>query len=96
MAEKNTVPDTVDALLDGAILSAISNYQLERNDGRLYIVVHEILSSPLRGKFLAVPTITDRDGDAAFIGEGATSDDALRECLRKLHGVSFSRIFPHQ
>ncbi len=93
MAAKGAALENFDVLLDGALLSEISNYQVERTDGRLYIVVHQVLSSPLRGKFVAAPTITHRDGKEEFIGQGDTRDEALRECLRKIKDVSFGKIF---
>ena len=66
----------------------VSLYQLLREDGRVFIFVHEILAGAGEGSFMAHPThLVGRHKDDEYVGTGKSRDEALRDCLARIKGV---------
>jgi len=73
------------------ILSHIYRYELDREEGRIFIDVHEILF-PQKNKFIATPTLLHSSRDSKYIGTGNSIEEALRDCLKKIKGIPFDKI----
>jgi hypothetical protein len=68
----------------GDCFTQVSLYQLLREDGRVFIFVHKILTGAGRGSFMAHPThLVGRHKDE-YVGTGKSRDEALRDCLAKI------------
>jgi hypothetical protein len=74
-------------------LARVTYYAISREGDHFDIRVHEVLTGPNKGRFLAVPYLVVF-GDQAFFGEGQTGEEALEECLSKIKGVAIEDIFP--
>ncbi len=99
--------NTLTELPEGEILRSVSQYLLTRPVKDSYpegenqpvveqieIRVHKYLNGERKGQFRAEPYLGFTYGAAAFIGEGATEEQALTETLRRMKSVPFNRIFP--
>jgi hypothetical protein len=89
----NDAMDDLDALLGDASLTHVTQYSFTRGNETFFIHVHEILTGPKKGRYVAFPHLL-RYGSGQFHGEGATGDIALRDCLSKLKDAHFDDIFP--
>lgn len=89
--------DDINTLLDqDDILSCVHQYELLRGNDRCFIHVYEVLSSTKKSKFIACPSLIIKECSDAFIGNGDTKEEALKECLSKIKGVSIESIFPDE
>ena len=81
--------DTLEQLINtGDCFTQVSLYQLLREDGRVFIFVHKILAGAGKGSFMAHPThLLGRHKDE-YVGTGKSRDEALKNCLAKVKGVS--------
>lgn len=80
--------DDLEQLLDeGDIFSRISPYELERNDGRVFIFVQEVLAGERKGLFVAYPAFIIRETKDEYIATGTSHEEALRKCLSQIKGV---------
>jgi hypothetical protein len=71
----------------GDCFTQVSLYQLLREDGRVFIFVHKILTGAGMGSFMAHPThLVGRHKDE-YVGTGKSRDEALRDCLARIKGV---------
>lgn len=87
--------DELDEFLNNdELLFWISSYELHRPDGKLFIHVCELMTGPKKGMHIAYPTILARSGDRKFLGSGESSEEALKECLKRIKGVPISEIIP--
>ena len=68
--------------------SQVSLYQLLRDDGRVFIFVHKILAGAGKGSFMAHPTHLLGLHKDEYVGTGKSRDEALRDCLTRIKGVS--------
>ena len=84
--------DFMDLIGEGG-LARVTYYAISRESDHFDIRVHEVLTGPNRGRFLAVPYLVVF-GDQAFYGEGQSGEEALEECLTKIKGVAIEDIFP--
>jgi hypothetical protein len=72
----------------GDCFTQVSLYQLLREDGRLFIFVHKIIAGAAKGSFMAHPThLVGRHKDE-YVGTGKSRDEALRDCLTRIKGVT--------
>jgi len=81
--------DTLEQLINtGDCFTQVSLYQLLREDGRVFIFVHKIIAGAGKGSFMAHPThLLGRHKDE-YVGTGKSRDEALKNCLAKVKGVS--------
>ena len=81
--------NTFDQLINtGDCFTQVSLYQLLREDGRVFIFVHEILAGVGKGSFMAHPTHLACPHKAEYVGTGESRDEALSDCLARIKGVS--------
>jgi hypothetical protein len=78
-------------------LSQVTEFQLDRpgktKDGeRISISVHEILTGDHRGRFYAIPNLVVRESKEEYIGLGDSLEEALKNCLKKIKGISIEDI----
>jgi hypothetical protein len=75
------------------VLSRVHQFELEREEGKIFINVREPLGGSDKGTFIAVPTLITRDcTNTAYVGLGDTIEEALEDCLKRIKGVSFRQI----
>ena len=81
--------DTLEQLINtGDCFTQVSLYQLLREDGRVFIFVHKIIAGAGKGSFMAPPThLLGRHKDE-YVGTGKSRDEALRNCLARIKGIS--------
>ncbi len=79
------------------VLSRVHQFELEREEGKIFINVREPLGGSDKGTFIAVPTLITLDcTNTAYVGLGDTIEEALGDCLKRIKGVSFRQIIPEQ
>jgi hypothetical protein len=85
--KRTTTVDTLEQLINtGDCFTQVSLYQLLREDGRVFILVHKIIAGAGKGSFMAHPTHIVGHQDE-YIGTGKSRDEALRDCLGRIKGV---------
>src|SRR4249920_1223042 len=85
---RTTIVNTFEQFINTAdCFTQVSLYQLLREDGRIFIFVHKILTGAGKGSFMAHPThLVGRHKDE-YVGTGKSRDEALRDCLARIKGV---------
>ncbi len=79
------------------VLSRVHQFELEREEGRIFINIREPLGGPDKGSFIAVPTLITQDCDnTEYVGLGDSVEEALSDCLKRIQGVSFHQIIPEK
>jgi hypothetical protein len=83
-----------DSLLnEGETLSRVARYEIGREEGRIVIDLHEILSGRSDARFIAMPFLTFvHCARYEFYGHGSTEDEALRDCLAKIRTQSYDEV----
>ncbi|MDR4504406.1 MAG: hypothetical protein MRK01_06370 [Candidatus Scalindua sp.] len=77
------------------VLSRVHQFELEREEGKIFINVREPLGGSAKGTFIAVPTLIMKDcTNTAYVGLGDTIEESLRDCLKRIKGVPFRQIIP--
>jgi hypothetical protein len=79
------------------LLFRARQYDLYRTDStgkssRLIILVTEGLNGADKGKFYATPSLMVRHAKSDYVGHGPSEEEALRDSLRKIKGVSVEEI----
>jgi hypothetical protein len=88
LRKENHNVDTLEQLINtGDCFTQVSLYQLLREDGRVFIFVHKIIAGAGKGSFMAHPTHIVGHQDE-YIGTGKSRDEALRNCLARIKGIS--------
>ena len=88
----------LDDLLDkDDLLYRLVQYELYRieNGGksnRLIISISEGLNRERKGKFYARPMLMVRHSKPDYVGSGNSAEEALRDCLTKIKGLSLDEI----
>ena len=86
---RTTTVATFEQLIDtGDCFTQVSLYQLLREDGRVFIFVHEIMAGEGKGSFMAHPTHLLGHHKDEYVGTGKSRDEALRDCLARIKGLS--------
>jgi len=78
----------------GELLTRVTKYELNRADSHLRIDVHEIIAGEDTGSFLAIPNLIIGKTEEKYIGRGSSIDDALKDCLSRIKGISSETIVP--
>ena len=77
------------------ILSKVSEYALFRNGKKVLIIeVHEQIAGKTDFKFMAAPKRGLIAGEVEYYGHGNSEDEALKDCLPRIKGVSLDAIAP--
>ena len=89
LRKENDNVDTLEQLINtGDCFTQVSLYQLLREDGRVFIFVNKIIAGAGKGSFMAHPThLLGRHKDE-YVGTGKSRDEALRNCLARIKGIS--------
>ena len=88
---------TEELLNQDDVLSRVHQFELERDEGKIFINVREPQGGSDKGTFIAVPTLIIQDcSNTEYIGLGNSIEDALRDCLKRIKGVSFQQIIPEK
>jgi methyl coenzyme M reductase alpha subunit len=98
LPEKGAKMEGLDDLLEkDDLLYRVFEYDLYRLDSdgksnRLVISVSEGLNGERKGKFYAKPTLMVRHSKPDYVGSGNSAEQALRDCLTKIKGLSLDEI----
>lgn len=74
------------------ILTKITEYELSREEGRVWIEVHKPIAGAKPDTCFAIPTLKFKSAKEQYIGKGETEEAALKDCLEKIKGTSFNEI----
>jgi len=79
-------------LEEGAILTKVSRYELERGkedkEGkRIFIDVHLVLSDEKKGMYFAIPHLMLGGTKQKYMATGGTEEEALKKCLKLIKGI---------
>ena len=89
--------NTEELLNQDDVLSRVYQFELERDEGKIFINVREPLGGSDKGTFIAVPTLIIQDcSNTEYVGLGNSIEDALRDFLKRIKGVSFQQIIPEK
>jgi hypothetical protein len=90
--------ENIEALLSqDDILSRVHQFELEREEWRIFITVRELLNGSKKGSFYAIPNIVVREcSNAEYIGLGDSVEESLRDCLERIKGVPLHQIIPEK
>ncbi len=77
------------------VLSRVHQFELERDEERIFINVREPLVNSDKGAFIAVPSlITQECNNTDYVGLGNSVEEALKDCLKRIKGMPLSQIIP--
>lgn len=77
----------------GDFLTRVQRYELNREEGRIFIDVHEVIVGETKARFLANPNLMLKNAREKYIGKGNSEKEALSDCLSLIRDVSNSDIF---
>ena len=87
--------NTKEFLNQDDVLSRVHQFELERDEERIFINVREPLVNSDKGAFIAVPSlITQECGNTDYVGLGNSVEEALQDCLKRIKGMPLSQIIP--
>jgi hypothetical protein len=87
--------NTKEFLSQDDVLSRVHQFELEREEERIFINVREPLVNSDKGAFIAVPSlITQECGNTDYVGLGNSVEEALKDCLKRIKGIPLSQIIP--
>ncbi|MBC8553681.1 MAG: hypothetical protein H8D23_29050 [Candidatus Brocadiales bacterium] len=84
-----------DFLNQDDVLSRVHQYELERDEERVFINVREPIGGSSKGSFIAVPSLISKEcSNTDYVGLGDSVEDALKDCLKRIKGVALRQIIP--
>jgi len=87
--------NTKEFLNQDDVLSRVHQFELERDEERIFINVREPLVNSDKGAFIAVPSlITQECSNTGYVGLGNSVEEALQDCLKRIKGMPLSQIIP--
>ena len=87
--------NTKEFLSQDDVLSRVHQFELERDEERIFINVREPLVNSDKGAFIAVPSlITQECSNTDYVGLGNSVEEALKDCLKRIKGMPLSQIIP--
>ncbi len=87
--------NTEEFLNQDDVLSRVHQFELERDEERIFINVREPLVNSDKGAFIAVPSlITQECSNTDYVGLGNSVEEALQDCLKRIKGMPLSQIIP--
>jgi hypothetical protein len=81
-------------LNDRDLLTRVTTYELNREDGSFRIDLHEVVAGDFKMKFFAVPNLIVVQGEREFFGIGETAEEAIADCLARVKDVGVEKIVP--
>jgi len=76
------------------ILTRVTRYNLIRKGRMVYIDVHRKIQGNLAGNYIAVPNLVNIVARPEHQGAGASEQEALESCLKKIKGLNIEELFP--
>ena len=76
------------------ILTRVTRYNLIRNGRMIYIDLHKKIQGNLAGDYIAVPNLVNIIAEPVHQGAGASEEEALSDCLKKIKGLNLEDLFP--
>jgi hypothetical protein len=77
------------------VLSRIHQYELERDEERVFINVREPIGGSAKGSFIAVPSLISKEcSNTDYVGLGNSVEEALKDCLTRMKGLPLRQIIP--
>ncbi len=77
------------------VLSHVHQYELERDEERVFINVREPIGGSTKGSFIAVPSLISKECcNTDYVGLGDSAEEALNDCLKRIKGLSLSQVVP--
>ena len=87
--------NTEEILNQDDVLSSVHQYELERDDERVFINVREPIGGSTKGSFIAVPSLISKEcGNTDYVGLGDSVEEALNDCLKRIKGISLGQVIP--
>jgi len=87
--------NTQEFLNQDDVLSRVHQFELERDEERIFINVREPLVNSDKGAFIAVPSlITQECSNTDYVGLGNSIEEALKDCLKRIKGMPLRQIIP--
>ncbi len=87
--------NTKEFLSQDDVLSRVHQFELERDEERIFINVREPLVNSDKGAFIAVPSlITQECSNTDYVGLGNSIEEALKDCLKRIKGMPLRQIIP--
>ena len=87
--------NTQEFLNQDDVLSRVHQFELERDEERIFINVREPLINSDKGAFIAVPSlITQECSNTDYVGLGNSIEEALKDCLKRIKGMPLHQIIP--
>lgn len=75
------------------VLSRIHQFELERDEDKIFINIREPIGGSGKGAFIAVPSlITQECRNTQYVGLGNSVEEALQDCLNRIKGIPFRQI----
>ncbi len=85
--------NTEEHLNQDDVLSRVHQFELERDEERIFINVREPIGGSDKGAFIAVPSlITQECNNTEYVGLGDSVEEALQDCLKRIKAVPFRQI----
>ena len=81
-------------LNDDESLFKVTRYELNRENGRLFIDVYRSIAGSDDEECAAVPNLILKYASPELTGHGSNEEEALRDCLRLIKGKTLDEIFP--
>ncbi|MFQ5685840.1 MAG: hypothetical protein ACE5GV_04190 [Candidatus Scalindua sp.] len=87
--------NTKEILNQDDVLSSVHQYELERDEKRVFINVREPIGGSPEGAFIAVPSLISKEcSNTDYVGLGGSVEEALNDCLKRIKGISLSQVIP--
>lgn len=86
--------ETMQDLHQNDILTRVLRYNLIRNGRMIYIDIHQRIQGNLAAEFMAVPNLVNIIAKPEHQGVGATEQEAIQDCFRKIKGLNVEELFP--
>ncbi len=75
------------------VLSRVHQFELEREEERIFINIREPIGGSDIGTFIAVPSlITQECNNTDYVGLGDSVEEALQDCLKRIKGLPLPQI----
>ncbi len=87
--------NTVEILDQDDVLSCMHQYELERDEERVFVNVREPIGGSTKGSFIAVPSLISKEcSNTDYVGLGDSVEEALNDCLKRIKGIPLSKVIP--
>ena len=87
--------NTEEFLNQDDVLSCVHQFELEREEERIFINIREPIGGSDKGAFIAVPSlITKECSNTEYVGLGDSVEEALKDCLKRIKGMPLRQIIP--